>query len=293
MYKLRFENENGNIITLSGAEDRYQILNMEGLNPPNASIYQSPVAGMDGTKYMSSKLEARNIVLTVKINGEVERNRLNLYSYFKTKHWSKMYYSNGSREVAIEGYVETVECNLFSQSEQMQISIICPDPYFQSLKEIITDISKVTPNFEFPFAFGAEGVDTPTITDEAIEFSIYEKDRIVNVINEGEDETGLIIKVTATGEVVNPTIYNSVTREAFSLNMTLERNDILTINTNKGQKSVTLLHDTVLTNCINKVVRDSSWLTLGKGDNLFTYDAEVGSASMHIVFTHRTRYQGV
>lgn len=290
---MKFENENGNVITLTGREDRYQIINAEGLNPPNANVRRSPVAGMDGSKYMSAKLEERNIVLTVKVNGDVERNRLYLYDWFKTKHWCKMYYTNGSRDVYIEGYVETNECPLFTMSEQMQISIVCPDPYFQSAQEIVTDISKVLPNFEFPFAFGAEGVDTPTITDEAIEFSMYIHDRIVNVPNDGEDDTGLIIQITARGEVVNPTIYNVVTREFFTMKITMQKNDILTINTNKGQKSVTLLHDITLTNQINKVLRDSTWLGLGKGDNLFTYDAEVGSADMHILFTHRTKYQGV
>ena len=293
MYTLKFENENGNVITLSGKEDQYQIIGIEGLNPPNANVHRSEVAGMDGSKYISAKLEERNIVLTVRINGDVEKNRLNLYTYFKTKHWSKMYYSNGSRDVYIEGYVESVECDLFSMSEQMQVSIICTDPYFKSANEIITDISKVIGNFVFPFAFGANGVEEGTITDDAIEFSMYLKDRIVNVVNEGEDGTGFIIEITATGEVVNPTIYNVITREAFALKVTLEKDDVLTINTVKGQKSVTLFHDTVSSNAINKVVRNSTWLTLYKGDNLITYDAEVGNADMKILFKHRTNYQAV
>lgn len=293
MYTLRFENETGETITLSGVENKYQIKSITGLNPPNANVHRSDVAGMDGTKYMSAKLGERNIVVTVHINGNVERNRLELYKYFKTKHYSKMYYTNGSRNVYIEGYVETIECDLFTISEDMQISIICPDPYFQDAKEIVTDVSKVLPNFEFPFAFGADGVEEGTITDEAMEFSVYIKDRIVNVLNEGEDETGLIIKITAMGEVINPRIYNVITREVFAMNITLQRSDILTINTSKGQKSVTLLRESTLSNCINKVQRDSTWLALGKGDNLFTYEADDGASSMKMLFTHRTKYQAV
>lgn len=293
MYELKFENEDGKTITLSDVEKKYQIISITGLNPPQATLYQSEVSGMDGVKHMSAKLEKRNVVVTIRINGEVEKNRLNLYTYFKTKHYSKMYYSNNSRNVYIEGYVEAIECDLFSNSEQMQISIICPDPFFQSVQEIVTDISKVLGNFEFPFAFGALGVKDPTITDEAIEFSIYLKDRIVNLINEGEDETGFIIKITATDEVINPAIYNVDTREFFKMNITLAKTDVLTINTIKGQKSVTLLHDTVTTNAINKVDRESTWLSLSKGDNQFTYEADTGGSDMQIAFTHRTRYQAV
>lgn len=312
MYTLKFENERGDLITLTGAEGMYQIIRIDGLNPPDAILHRSEVAGMDGTKYMSAKLEEREIVLTVKINGEVEKNRLNLYNYFKSKHYSKMYYSNGSRDVYIEGYVESIECDLFSMAEQMQIVLICPDPYFLSANEIMTDISKVLGAFEFPFAFGSDGVDnsvlmidrfperdfesidvSDTITDEAIEFSQFIKDRIVNIPNEGENETGLIIRISATKQVVNPIIYNVETREFFKLNLTIDETETVTINTNRGHKSVTLSDETSTTNVINKVARSSTWLTLSKGDNQFTYEADVGSADMEVLFTHRTRYQAV
>lgn len=293
MYSLKFENENGEIITLSGVENLYQIVNIEGLNPPNGNIRRTEVSGMDGTKYMSAKLEERNIVLTVRINGNVEKNRLNLYNWFKSKHWCKMTYSNGSRDVSIEGYVETVECDLFTMSEQMQISIVCPDPYFQSAEDIITDISLIIGKFTFPFAFGADGVIEDTITDEAIEFSTYDLNRITNVVNDGEDDTGLIITITANDAVLNPVIYNVVSREFFRINTSMVKNDVITINTNKGHKSVTLLRQASISNLINKVDRGSTWFSLVVGDNQFTYEAHSGTEDMRVLFTHRTKYQAV
>lgn len=293
MYELKVENENGEILTLSGREDYFQIVSIGGLNPPNGNIHRAEVSGMDGSKFMSSKLEERNIVITLKINGNVERNRQRLYEWFKSKRYVKIYYSNESRKVSIEGWMETVECDLFRLGETMQISVICPDPYFQSLNEIITDISKVQGQFVFPFAFGADGVLSPTITDDAIEFSDYVVDRIVDVYNEGEYDTGVIITIKATGEVVNPVIYNAVTHEEFRIKTSMVRNDILIINTNKGSKSVTLVHDSIVMNQINKITRGSSWFNLSKGDNMFTYEADTGAENMQITFSHRTRYQAV
>ena len=290
---MRIENENGESIALTGAEDRYQVVDIQGLSPPGADLYESPVSGMDGVKENDAKLQKRNLVMQVRINGNVERNRLNLYNYFRSKHHVKVYYRNGQRDVYIEGRVETAECGLFTNSQIMQVSIICADPYWRSVDEIVTDVSKVLGNFTFPFAFGANGIEDGTTTDDAIEFSVYLKDRIVNVINEGEDETGLTIRITARGEVVNPTIYNVTTREAFAMNITLVKGDVLTINTVRGHKYVTLLHETETVSRINRVIRDSTWITLYKGDNLITYDAEVGSSDMHVLFTHRTQYQGV
>jgi hypothetical protein len=293
MFTLKIENENEEIITLTGRESRYQVLNIEGLSPPNANVRRSSVAGMDGSKYMSSKLEERNVVLTIRINGKVEENRLQLYRWFKTKHWCKVYYTNGTRNVYIEGYIEATECNLFTSSEIMQISIICPDPYWLSAQEIVTDVSQVLALFEFPFAFGAKGIIEDTITDDAIEFSQYVENRLVTIINDGEDDTGMLIEITASGDVINPVIFNVDTRDFFRINMTLEEGDLLTIDTNKGQKSILLHRGVDVTNKINKVIRDSTWLTISKGENHFTYEADEGSANMHITFTHRTKYQGV
>lgn len=295
MYELRFENENGETITLTGVEDKYQITNIEGLNPPEATIYRSELPGKDGSKHMSSKLTERNIVLTIHINGKVEENRLNLYNYFKSKHYSKMYYRNGSRDVYSEGYVESVTVGLFDISENMQISIICSDPYFYSMKEIVSDISQVMGAFEFPFAFGADGLEDPTITDDAIEFSTYNRDALVVVVNEGEDETGMVIRLNFTGTVINPTIYNTETRDSFALRYTFYKGDEVTVNTNAGEKRVVLLRDGDTINLINKLDRSSTWLTLEKGDNIFAYEADptTPTSNMLVVFTHRSKYQGV
>ena len=152
MYTAQIENSSGNLFTLTGNEPVYQILSITGLNPPNAQINTTTIVGLDGAVFNSSKLETRNLVLTIKINGDVETNRLLLYSYFKTKDKCTFYYSNNSRDVSIEGYVESVECDLFSNNELAQISIICPYPYFKALTQIITDFSNVTPQFVFPFS---------------------------------------------------------------------------------------------------------------------------------------------
>lgn len=293
MFTLKLENTQGETVELTGNEERFQVISVTGLNPPNANIRVAEVAGMDGSKYSSAKLNDREIVITVRINGDVEANRLRLYRFTRTKQWCKIYYKNGTRDVYIEGYVHTNECDLFTISEQMQVSILCPDPYFQDMVEIVTDISQVLGAFVFPFAFGAEGVKTPTITDPAIEFSTYSEDRIVTINNLGGDGTGLIITITAKGTVTNPIIYNAETQEYFAIRGTFEQNDVITINTNFGQKSISLLHNGAISNLINKVDKGSTWLNLRAGDNLFIYEAEEGASDMIVKFAHRTRYEAV
>lgn len=293
LFNLKVENTRGQIFTLTNKEQDYQVTNIDGLNPPNAVINSNAVAGMDGSRFASSRLGERNIVLTIKINGDVEKNRLYLYQYFRTKQYCKIYFENGSRNVYAEGYVETIECPQFENGETMQISIICHDPFLKSVEEIIYDISQVIAAFEFPFAFGANGVVEETTTDDAIEFSTIEKNQYVNVINTGDDVSGFIIEALALGNVTNPAFYCVDTNEKMELNCSLVAGDILIINTNKGSKSIHVNHNGVDSNYLRYLQKDSSWLKLQLGDNQFTFDADTGADLLQVVFRYRTRYEGV
>ena len=284
MFTLKVENKRGQILELTHDETNYQVLNVEGLNPPEAEIYTNAVAGMDGEKFKSSKLQMRNLVLTIKINGEVEANRIHLYEYFRTGAWCKIYYSNGSRNVFIEGYCEAIECPLFEMKQQMQISIICPNPYLKSLLKIYSDISKQFANFEFPFE----------IEEEGVEFSILEVDRETVVINGGEVSSGLIITLTArNGNVAYPVIYNVNTGEFLHLNLVMQEGDIIIINTNKGSKSVKKISNGLETNVINSFVAGSTWFQLPVGASVFTYHATFNDEGLKVEFESNLLYEGV
>lgn len=282
MFTLKVENKNGEVLTLRQNKN-YEITKIEGLNPPTAMINFSEIAGVDGGLYNSSRVEMRNIVLTIRLLEPVEKNRLNLYKYFLIKQWCKIYYSNGSLEVQTEGYVESIETDLFSMGEDMQVSIMCPKPYFESLHEIYSDVSRLISNFEFPFAIEKEG----------IEFSYIETESFTTIVNAGDIESGVIIEITAKGTVTNPILYNTRTGGKFGVNVTLNEYDKLVINTNSGEKSVHLISSGVETNIINKIMSGIEWFILSSGENTFSYDATSGSDQMSITFRHTTKYGGV
>lgn len=56
MFTLTVENQRKQQLTLSGVERDYQIISVDGLNPPNATIYSNGVAGMDGSRFANAKL---------------------------------------------------------------------------------------------------------------------------------------------------------------------------------------------------------------------------------------------
>ena len=72
-------------------------------------------------------------------------------------------------------------------------------------------------------------------------------------------------------------------------------NDVVTINTNRGEKSVTLLRNGVSTNIFSATQKGSTFFQLAIGDNPFGYLADNGSSndSVNIAIKHNTLYRGV
>lgn len=286
MYLLTVANFKGDTLVLTQDESNYQVINIVGLNPPPAQINTTTGVNLDGAAFNSSRLNTRNIVITVKINGDVETNRQNLYRFFPTKQPCTIYYLNENRNVFIMGYVETVECNLFTNNEQMQISIICPQPYFKGLYEMLDDISNRVAQFVFPFSIN---VGSP------IPFSTYQSSRITNVYNDSDSESGMIIVITFFDGVNSIMIRDVDNGDTFTLNYSFLENDVVIVNTSRGEKSVTLLRDGTTTNIFSAVQKGSVFLQLTAGDNHFGYIADNGSNDdgVTIVIKHRNLYRGV
>lgn len=286
MYIAKIENANGSILELTENEANYQIVSITGLNPPEAQINVTNIAGLDGARFNSAKLNTRNLVITLRLNNNPEENRHLLYRYFRTKEACTFYYKNSTVNVFIKGYVDTVECNLFAQGELMQISMICPSPYFSSIEKVITDISNEISAFHFPFSINL---------GEPIPFSIYEQNRTTNVYNGSQAETGTIIQIDIISAVQTIKIINIVTGEYIELHGTFIAGDRITINTNKGEKGVTLLRDAVVTNAFTTVQIGSTFFQLAVGDNLFNFQVDGGTSDdfVYIVFLFNYLYRGV
>lgn len=282
MYSLNVTNNRGEALSLT-TNDNYTVYRIEGLTPPQATINSSVNATTDGSNVNSVRVNNRNLVLYMTINGDVEANRINLYKYFPIKKTVKLYFKNGSREVYIEGVVELIECDIFSQRQMAQVSIICPKPYFKGVENFVSYFSDISNLFEFPFAIAESGVEISAITNNIRK----------SIINSGDIETGAVIELFALGTVVNPIIYDVLKQTHFKLNMTLQASDTVVINTNVGEKSVTLIRNGISTNAMGYMAQDNDWFVLESGDNIFTYDCDSGNTNLQITFTTSILYGGV
>lgn len=285
MFTCIVENARGTTLRLTQNESNYLLLSITGLLPPGAQINTAKIAGMDGTRFNSASLNQRNIVFTIKMMGDIEANRLALYSFFRGKERCKIYYKNRSRNVYIEGYVETVECDIFTNDERMQISILCPSPYFKGVEEIITDVSKIIGSFTFPFSIDLPGIEVSTL----------DVSRVTNVLNQSESSTGVIIIIDISEAVQTIQMNNVTTGEIFTLEYAFAARDRVMIDTNKGNKSVVLQREAVTFNLFTAVKKGSTFFQLEAGDNQFGYTVDGGNSdsAVWITFRHYPLYGGV
>ena len=132
MFTLKIKNNRGEIYELTHNRRQYSILDITGLTLPQCNVNMISSAGQDGGEYSSSNLNPRNIVITLALEGDIETNRQLLYTIFPLHSPVTVYYQTFNRDLYIDGYLESIDGSLFAQREAMQISIICPDPYFRS-----------------------------------------------------------------------------------------------------------------------------------------------------------------
>ena len=282
MFKLIVENASGQKLELT-RQRNIHVIGVDGLNPTDANIITSTMAGSDGSRFNSAVANQKNIVIHLRLTGDVETNRLTLYKYFRIKQYCKIYYQNDHRDVYCEGYVESFENDRFVVNNQADISIICPSSWFHQINTEKFQMSQVLPMFEFPFSIPKEG----------IEFSVLDRTQRTTVINSGEVDTGILIELAASSDVSNPRLYNADTNEVMKINIEMQAGDLIQVSTVKGNKYVRMVRAGVTTNIINRLDKYPVWFQLPPGETDFTYECDSGTEFLTVTFTVQNLFEGV
>lgn len=279
-------------------ESGFVITKITGLGPGKANINTSEMSTTDGSLFNSARMPSRNIVISVLYlwKDTIEEARQLSYKYFPLKRKVTLLIETDNRIAEIDGYVESNDPEIFSEKEGSDISIICPSPFFYDAYENhVTSFSGVEPNFEFPFS-------NESLTEPLLEFSVI-RDVVDRVINyKGDHEIGVTITIRAMGEAGDISIYNVDTQEVMWIYSSsiealtgtgIVEGDEITICTEMGKKSATLLRQGKTTNILNCLNRDADWFQLVKGINTFAYNAETGRNNLRLEIQNRVIYEGV
>lgn len=281
MYRVIAENAQGERLELTHNRN-YDVLDIQGTNPPPAVIASSATAGLDGERITGTRVGKRNLVITLGLHPPIEENRIALYRFFGVKQWVRIYYKNRHRDVYIEGCVESAENNPWTREQQPQISIICPQPYWLSVSDIAVSFAEVQAGFAFPFSITAPGIpfSTRIPTDEA-------------TVLISEVETGGIIRFYASGAVTNPRFYNRTANTFFGVDIEMQAGDLITVNTERGEKSATLLRGGETVNLLGDLAEGADWVRFLPGENELSCDAEDGTEYLQCSLRLTQKFTGV
>ena len=283
MFTFIAENKYGDQLELTH-NPAYAISNISGFDPPDATINATKNAGFDGTVYNSATMDARTVTITLAVNGPAESNRLQLYRFFRSKDWVRLYYKTDTRDVYTDGYVQSFNVGFFDKKETVQITVYCPRAYLQQAGYVPNQVIDMSgPLFEFEFA----------IEEPGIPFSEAVTMQTIDVINGGDLEAGVTVDIYITGAVTNPKIYNETTGDIMILNDSFQADDEITICTIPGEKKITRLRSGTESSLVGKLSANSTWLKLAPGYNSVTVTADSGGENMVMVFDLINLFEGV
>lgn len=273
------------------------VQSIEGLGPTKATINTGETATMDGSLFNSARASNRNIVIALALMfaPTVEDSRQKIYKYFPVKKRIRLDFETDRRSVYTYGYVESNEPAIFSSQETVQISVICPDPFFYDINPTMVGFYSIEPLFEFPFS-------NESLSDSMLELSRLRLDSRINLSYSGDSDTGLKIVIHFSGSVKNVRLYNLTSGHSISINTdkvsdisgeALKNGDEIHISTISGDLYAKLLHDGQFSNIIGSLEKNSDFFKVSNGDNIIAFTVDEGENNLTINFIYRNAYGGV
>ena len=256
--QVKATNQYGNWATYKLNNYASALISVTGLNPPEADISTSPIATKDGSVFTNARAQNRNIVLTFATTGiNPESLRTSIYYIFKIKEPISLEIKTGSRTANIDGYVESISADPFAKKQRIQVSIICPDPYFLSA--------------------------------EQNHVLIYPQSNIVTL---SDTMHGAIFEINCSAAITGGfTIGNTLTGEQFTVDGDYESGDKITLDTRLGLKALTLTRNGETTNILQNMNADEhDWLQLVPLDNNYI---TLSAATLSGLVRWQTHYEGV
>lgn len=275
-----------NIVTSFGAlplwnSDYFIVSNVDGMTSAEVDVASNTVYSMDGDKITNMQTQPREIVidLTIKPDVNVQEAREHIMHCIKPKQPATLLMrydlSGAEQSKAISGRISHIEMPRFSDNVVVQITLYCPQPYWEDAEFVVKYISDILNLHHFEITWS-----------EPLPMGVYDLTRMREFINEGDAAVGMVIKITAQGDVVNPAIFNNLTGEYIGIDDTLAYGDEIVINTIRGQKSITKNGANVL----SKLRAGSTWLQLDVGSNVFLIDADSGASEMYFTLIFKQAY---
>lgn len=264
----------------------FLLVNAEGVYFADNKVTISENTMTDGGAYQGSIAKVRNIVLTLKDLTSHVYNRNLIDALFKSGLPGTLVFKEDQNERQIKYYVESVDSTGESGARTYTVSLLCPDPFFYAMEDVIVYLAAWMGNFTFPHDF--------LVSRE--EFGYRSNQRSQNIQNEqAENGIGMVITITAAGLVENPSIIRVESNESIQIGteshpFTMGAGDTITITTSDNDKHVYFTHNGITTEINQYITEDSVFVQLMRGNNNIGYAADVGVDQMSVRISYRLKY---
>ena len=273
---LRFESNNQAID--AGGRFEHKIISAEGFEASDYDFSSSVNAQIDGVTLTGRRTAARELYLEIECPDE-QRGRV--ITFYNPKHNGKLTATINGRTRWIPYIVRSLkfrQANLYDPLIY-QLTLTCPQPYFLDMSDFGKNLAATVPLLAFPFVWQVG-------RDMVSDYRLFSTNFLV--INKGDVDTGMKVTFIAKGLVSNPKLYLQ-NGQYIRVLVDMDKGDALTIETNKGQKSI-LLNGA---NIIHKIDRASTFIGLTPGDNTLTYTADDGYMNLEVRLYYTPMYLGV
>lgn len=282
--KVVCQNSRGNQVTFS-YEFPYFLETIEGVTEVDGKVNTITSAYGVGSKYVSSSISERNIVITGSVKRDnITEKRQNLYKIFPKKDKGTLFYYEEDKAYKIEYYVESIEFAKSKVVDKFVISLICPSPYFTDLEESQVQMSNWIPSFEFPLEIPEE---------TGIEFGYKNVNSLVTIENDTNIEIGMKIVFTASDDVENPKLVNITTQEELEIEKSMTAGDVITVTTFINNKNIILTSNGEDININNYLKFGTKFLQIHTGSNTFKATAKTGGNALVTEIYYLINYEAV
>ena len=290
--QLTLINKNNQVLDLLKSRDKFILSGAEGLHGIETDISESDTPYTDGTTFESVKALPRGIELTFTLRGNIQKSIDYFTSIVKSKQFVTLREITGERDITIKGIATIPPYSRMLQTCKLTLTIYCPQPYWEDVRYMVATISEYIDLLTFP-------LEGQYFTATGRPFGVIDTSLTKTFSNKSDTAVGMLISVVAWGEVVNPRISCSSGNQNgwyMKLNLTLNADDELKINTVKTEKYITIngletYNGEPILNCLEWYGED--WLQLETGANTFSVTTEGGTTNSNVSFSliYKGRYE--
>ena len=295
--ELTLTNKNGQTLDLLNNTQYFVLSKCEALHGIETEIQDVSSPYLDGTIVEGVKALPRGFSMTFKLIPDIKGSIDFFTNIVKSKQYVTLTETENNQTLTIQGIATIPPYTRMISMCEIQLNIYCNQSYWEDLNQIIIAVSMFIDLLNFP-SIGQY------FTQIGRPFGAIDEDAEKTFNNDGDVSVGMNIKITALDTITNPCIACSTGNQNgwyMWLNLTLQQNDEVEINTVRGNKYIKINGSTTYNgqptlSYLN--FNGTDWLQLETGDNTFNVgefnestSQVIPSEDIYFTIAYKRRYE--